>query len=283
MKKKLKARVSLLAAAAVLALLPGSNTLTAKAEEAKTYSVKFIGDNVNDWRYVPGSTFDDYAIAREIYYLNQELKAGDAVVVYAGDATPNKELQLADVKLGNLTIHRDATAAVITGGVTDCYVLAGAVAAINGDVRNANLYDTTTCTFNNNVLDMVLNISDVPHSNISCVGTVGHFRTASSTGGGTNEFYDIAQGAMSMVNGTFQITKYSPTPSEAYLAAMNGTTDTTTSTATPAPASTPSSTPSSSEYDEVPKTGEHSMVIWFVCAAAVLFAGSYVLYRKSEQ
>ncbi len=279
MKKKLKALVSLLAAAAVLALLPGGNTLTAKAEEAKTYSVRFVGGDINDWRYVAGSTFEDTAYHREIYYLNQELKAGDAVVVYASDTTPNKELQLADVKLGNLTIHQNATAAVVTGGVTDCYVLAGAVAAVNGDVRNAYLYDTTTCSFNNNVLDMILNIGDEPHSNISCAGTVGHFRTVSSTGARTYEFFDIAQNAMRMVNGTYQITQYSPTPSDSYLQAMNGTSDTT---ATPAPSSTATAA-SSDEYDKVPKTGEHSMVIWFVCAAVVLFAGSYVLYRKNEQ
>ena len=279
MKKKLKALVSLLAAAAVLALLPGSNTLTAKAEEAKTYSVKFIGGEINDWRYVAGSTFDDTAYHREIYYLNLDLKEGDAVVVYAGDTSPNKELHLADVKLGNLTIHQNASAIVFTGGVTDCYVLAGAYTAINGDVRNAYLYDTTTCTFNSNVLDMVLNISDAPHSNISCAGTVGHFRTVSSVGANTYEFYDIAQNAMRMVNGSYQITQYSPTPSDSYLQAMNSTSDTT---AAPAPSSTTTSV-SSDEYDKVPKTGEHSMVIWFVCAAAVLFTGSYVLYRKTEQ
>lgn len=282
MKKKFKTLVSLLAAAVVLALLPGSNTLTAKAEETKTYSVKFIGGSTNDWRYVPGNTYDDNAYQREIYYLNQELKAGDAVVVYAGDTDPTKALKLADVRLGNLTIHQNATAIVFTGGVTDCYVLAGAYTAVNGDVRNAYLYDTTTCTFNNNVLDMVLNIEDAPHSDISCAGTVGHFRTVSSAGGNTHEFFDITQGAMKMVSGTYQITQYSPTPSDAYLEAMNSTTATED---TPAQASSPdtSDTPSSSEYDEVPKTGGQSMVIWLVCAAAVLFAGSYVLYRKSEQ
>lgn len=280
MKKKLKALVSLLVAAAVLVLLPGSNTLTAKAEEAQTYSVRYIGGEVDDWRYVTGNTFDDNAIehAREIYYLNQQLKAGDAVVVYAGDTIPTKELKLADVKLGNLTIHWNATAAVVTGGVTDCYVLAGAVAAVNGDVKNAYLYDTATCTFNSNVLDMVLNIESEAHSNISCAGTVGHFYTLTSAGTKTAEFYDIAQNEMRMVNGACKFTQYSTTPSDAYLAAMNGTSDTT---ATPAPSST--TTASSDEYDKVPKTGEHSMVIWFVCAAVVLFAGSYVLYRKSEQ
>lgn len=279
MKKRFKALVSLLAAAAVLALLPGSNILTVKAEEAKTYSVKYIGGEVNDWRYVPGSTFDDNAYNREIYCLNLELKAGDSVVVYPGDTAPNKELRLADVRLGNLTIYQNVAAVVFTGGVADCYVLAGAVTAVNGDVRNAYLYDTTTCTFNDNVLDMVLNITDEPHSDISCAGTVGHFRTVSSTGARTYEFYDIPKNVMRMIGGTYQIAQYSPTPSDAYLAAMNGTSDTT---AAPASSTTTSST-SSDEYDKVPKTGAPSMVIWFVGAAVVLFAGSYVLYRKSEQ
>lgn len=281
MKKKGKTLVSTLMAALLLALLPGSSLLTAHAAEAKTYSVRYFGGDINDWRYVEGSTFDDNAYHRELYYLNLELKEGDAVVVYPGD--PNApELHLADVVLGNLTIFKDASAVVFTGGVKDCYVLAGAYTAINGNVTNAFLYDAVTCTFNNNVLDMTFYYSDTRSSNISCAGTVGHFKSETLSGVTNAEFYDIPAKCMSMSDGSYQITQYSPTASEAYLAAKNG------STAAPAEAPAQSTdtvqtpTADADEYDEVPKTGDFNAVVPLVCAAVLLFAGSCYLYRKPE-
>lgn len=282
MKKKGKALVSTLMAALLLALLPGSSLLTAHAAEAKTYSVKFIGGSINDWRYVEGNKFEDDAYHRELYYLNQELKDGDTVVVYGGDTDPTRELHLTAVRLENLTVAQNTTAIIFTGGVKDCYILGGAFAAINGDVTNAYLYDSVTCTFNNNVLDMVLTFADTRSSNISCAGTVGCFRTDSTNGAAGAIFYDIPANCMSMVDGTYQITRYSPTASEAYLAAKND------STAAPAEAPAQSTdtvqTPATdaAEYDEVPKTGDFNAAVPLVCAAVLLFAGSCYLYRKPE-
>ncbi|MCM1057478.1 MAG: hypothetical protein NC517_07725 [Firmicutes bacterium] len=289
MHKKLKLFVSMLAAAAMLVLLPGSNVMTARADEAKTYSIKYIGGNVNGWRYVSGNTFEDGMSHRELYYLiNQDLKDGDQIVIYAGDTAANMELDLSAFKLSNLTIHRDATAVVFTAGVRDCYVLAGAVAAINGDVTNAHLYDNTTCTFNNNVLDMVLHIDNEPHSNISCLGTVGMFQVLRNSGSSWCTFYDLPKGTMKFENGTIQFTA-SPTPSEAYLQAKGAAeTASTAETATApeaAPAASAPAVDDASEYDQVPRTGDNSLALRLICltgAAAVLFAGSYALYRKTN-
>lgn len=281
MKKKGKTLVSTLMAVLLLALLPGSSLLTAHAAEAKTYSVKFIGGSINDWRYVEGSTFDDNAYQRELYCLNLELKEGDAVVVYPGD--PNaQELHLADVVLGNLTVAQNATATIFTGGVKDCYVLAGACTAINGNVTNAFLYDAVICNFNNNVLDMTLYYSDTRSSNISCAGTVGHFRSETYAGVTNTECFDIPTNCMQITDGSYQILRSSPTASEAYLAAKNG------STAAPAEAPAQSTdtvqtpTADADEYDEVPKTGDFNAVVPLVCAAVLFFAGSCYLYRKPE-
>lgn len=287
MRKKMKLFVSMLAAAAILVLLPGSNTLTASAEEANTYSLKYIGGDINDWRFVPGSTFEDGMYHRELYYLTlDQLKDGDNIVVYSGDTAPNKELDLSGFKLGSLTVYQNATVIIHTGGVKDCYVLAGAYTAINGDVTNAHIYDNATCNFNNNVLDMVLHVAGNPQSNIACAGTVGMFQILEdSTNSSKGIFYEIPNNTMKFLNGTVQFSNWSSEPSASYLQAKadGGTTaapEATSAPSTPAPADN-----TSSEYDKVPKTGENSLTAWLIGlagAAAVLFAGSYGLYKKTN-
>lgn len=294
MHKKIKLFVFMLAAAAMLVLLPGANALNAKAE-GNTYSLKYIGEDVNAWRYVPGSTFEEGMYHKSIYSLtHDELKDGDHIVIYAGDVTPSKGLDLSGFKLESLTIYRDASIIIYTGGVKDCYVLAGAYAAINGDVTNANLYDNTTCTFNNNVLDIVLHIKDEPHSNIACAGTVGMFQILEdNTNKSRGVFYDIPNNTMNYVNGTIQFPNWSYQPTEAYLQARAAADETaagtasagntsagTASTGTASAGNTPSD-----EYDKVPKTGDGNNLFWLISltgAAAVLFAGSYMLYRKTK-
>ncbi|MDE5587710.1 MAG: hypothetical protein K2J60_01025 [Acetatifactor sp.] len=283
MHKKMKLFVSMLAAVAMLVLLPGSNTMTAHAEEAKTYSIKYIGGNVNDWRYVPGSTFEDGASHRDLYYLlTYDLKDDDLIVIYPGDEVPNgKELDLSGFRLSNLTIYQNANVVIKTNGIKECYVLAGAYTAINGDVTFAHLYEATTCTFNNNVLDMTLHLqTNDPQSNISCAGTVGCFRIDNSVDRPSGEFYNIPKNTMRFYGGGIQFSNCLPEPTEEYLQAKAAASQTTA-----APEATPAPAGDSSEYDKVPKTGESSQTVWLiglVSAAAILFAGSYRLYKKTN-
>lgn len=286
MHKKMKLFVSMLAAVAALVLLPGSSAMTASAEEAKTYSLKYIGGNINDWRYVEGSTFEDGMYHRELYYLTlDQLKDGDHIVVYAGDTAPNKEVDLGSFKLGSLTVYQNATVIIHTNGIRDCYVLAGAYTAVNGDVANAHLYDNVTCNFNNNVLDMVLHIEGEPHSNIACAGTVGMYQILEdSSNQSKGIFYNIPNNTMRFVNGAVQFPNWDPEPSDAYLQAKAGGT-TAAPEATPAPTAPAPADNTSSEYDQVPKTGENELAGWLIGlagVAAVLFAGSYGLYRKTN-
>lgn len=285
MHKKMKLLVSMLAAAAMLVLLPGGNAMTAHAEEAKTYSIKYIGGDINDWRYVPGSTFEDGASHRNLYYLlTYDLKDDDLIVIYPGDEVPSgKLLDLSGFRLSNLTIYQNANVVVFTGGIKECYVLAGAYTAINGDVTNAHLYETTTCTFNNNVLDMTLHLqTNDSHSSITCAGTVGMFQVLEdNTSHSRGIFYDIPNNTMKYLDGTIQFSNWSPEPTEAYLQAKAAA----SGTAAAAPEATPAPAGDSSEYDEVPKTGESSQAIWLIGllgAAAILFAGSYRLYKKTN-
>lgn len=290
MCKKIKMLVSMLAAAAMLVLLPGGSAMTAKAE-ANTYSLKYIGGTINDWRFMPGSTFEDNVAHRETYYLTtQDLKDGDHIVIYSGDTAPNKELDLSGFRLGSLTVYQNAKVTIHTNGIKDCYVLAGASAAINGEVTNAQLYDNVTCNFNSNVLDIVLHISGDPQSNIACAGTVGMFQILKDPDDSKALLYNIPNNTMRYVNGSIQFPVWDASPTEAYLQAKNaasgaGTTPDAAPEATPAPADPAPSGGASSEYDKVPKTGESSragLLIGLVGAAAILFAASYGLYKKAE-
>lgn len=289
MKKRIRALVSMLTAAAVLALLPGSCTLPVRAAEPTTYAVQYMAGDINQWRFITGSTFDATQAHMGADVLPSILKDGDSVVVYNGADKPTKELNLGTAKLGNLTVYQNATAIVYTGGVTDCYILAGAYCAVNGDVTNAYLYDNTTCTFNNNVLDMTLYVSDQAHSNITCGGTVGRFCIYSTTADKKlNEFFNIVDGAMSLKDGTTYIPsgKYSGTPTEEYTQAMTNASAPAApeSTQTPAAGTTTPATggSSDSEYDSVPKTGDSSVYLWLLCASAACFAGSLLLRRKEN-
>lgn len=284
MKKRCKALVLTLMAAVLLVLLPPSNALTARADEPATYSLKYFG--VGGWRCQPGSTYVDGVGDGDLDYLNVYLKDGDSIVIYGGD-TPFDPLDLSAVKLNNLTIHQNTTVVVNTGGVKDCYVLAGCYCAVNGDVTNAYLYDTTVCTFNNNVLDMTLYVDgNVPQgTSISCYGTIGRFYVHSLTSDiGVGVFYDVKTNGLIVQDGKFCMPteKYSPTPTEEYTKAMEGA---DAPAAAPAPAPTPaapSTSTSSDEYDRVPKTGDTSVSLWLFLAAAAASAGSLLLQKKAN-
>ncbi len=83
--KKAKALIAMALAAAVLLLTPIGYSLTLRAtaaEQPVTYAVKYV-DSMGDWRFQAGtSTFDEGVGHRELYYLHQQLKEGDLVVVY---------------------------------------------------------------------------------------------------------------------------------------------------------------------------------------------------------
>lgn len=275
MKKRIRSFVRTLAAAALLALLPQSNALTVRADSPETYSVAYIEGTYNAWRYQPGAAFDEPKGHGPLSELLLKLKDGDSVVVYQV-AAPKKELDLGSVKLGSLTIHQGTTAIVHTGGVRDCYVLAGAYAAINGDVATAHVYDTVTCNFNNNVLDMYLYLSRNPGSNIHCIGTVGYFKASyADTGDYYAAFCDIKANQDIYKGGHFNV------PDWAYGSALSDEYLQAKAAAEAETAQTPSTGKNTSdEYDKVPKTGDSSPVFWLLLASAACFGGSCLLRKK---
>lgn len=288
MKKRIRSLVLTLAAAALLVLLPQSNVLTVKADGPETYSVAYIEGTYNDWRYQPGSAFDEPKGHGSLGELLLKLKDGDSVVVYQV-GTPSKTLDLGSTKLGNLTIYQNVNGAVIfTGGVKDCYVLAGALTAVNGDITTAYIYDapstaapnTTTCTFNNNVIDMYLYMTRDPATNISCGGTVGHFHaTYTDSGDSYAECYDVHAGKFSFLNGYINVPEWDhgSGPSDEYLQAKGESEKKTESVQAPS-----TGTNTSDEYDKVPKTGDSNPVFWLLLASAACLGGSCLLREKES-
>ncbi|MCM1026870.1 MAG: hypothetical protein NC432_10575 [Roseburia sp.] len=287
MKKRSKAVILSLAAVVLLVLLPLVSSFTAQAEEAATYSLKYFSDK--GWRCQPGSEFRQSEGDADLNYLNLYLKDGDHIVIYPGDNT-DQMLDLSAVKLESLTVHQNATAVIKTNGIKDCYVLAGATCAINGNVTNAYLYDSVTCNFNDNVRDMTFYVQNSnpvspDGSNIACVGTVGRFYVHSlSTDSAVNTFYNVKTGGTIMQNGYFWMPEgtYSRTPSEEYTSATESSSAPAASTPNAAPTPAPAPVSSSDEYDQVPKTGDSLAYLWLFPAAAVFGACSFILRKKSN-
>ena len=271
--KKLKKIVSLLAAAALLVLLPGGNTLTASAAEPTTYCIRSID---GEWRFQATSTWDDTAAHRELYYMEQEIKDGDIIVI--DGSLDNKPITV-NVRLSNLTVKSSSSLVFTANGYDSCYILDQNVAAINGDVTNAYVYGTARCNFNNNVtnLEVIGSGSDLNNLNatVSVVGTVSHLKATDSGDGGVYfEYYDFPANKFRMENGTVKTaeTDYSTTPSS--------TTQETTAQESTAQQTTSSQTPAASdEYDDVPKTGQSNLIFWLFGAAVICLAGSFALRK----
>ncbi len=265
--------VSLLTAAAALALLPGANTLQVSADSPTTFYLRFNAGS-NDWRMQRG-TWDENSEGRELYYLNngdEKIKDGDIVVVQPPNGQASNTDLTIDVHLSNLTINR-TSAVVKTKGIDECYVLGDSYAAINGDVTNAYVYDNAICTFNNNVNTLTVNAEDNIQASISVGGTVAHLIEL-SYGNVRIDRYNFAAGKLYYnVNGVLETTAeyYSTTPTSDTPAAS--------APAAPQPAASPSPAPSSDEYDDVPKTGESNLILWLAGISALCFAGSFALRK----
>ena len=187
--KKLKKIVTLLTLAAVCLTAPAFGKITAKAAEPNTYVLNF-SPSKGEWRFKPASSWSEEVQDRELYYMMQEIKDGDYIVVQ-NDVDCNPLNLNVPVRLGNLTIKNSVKTPVITAkGYDNVYVLDGTTAAINGDVSHAYVYGGARVNFNNNVdtLEMYGYGSEYNnlHAYITVVGTVNHL---SAKDGQTMETY----------------------------------------------------------------------------------------------
>lgn len=269
--KRIKKLAAMLAAVAILALLPDANVVTAEAAEPVTYAVKYVSDELG-WRFQPYTNqYDDTAGGGQISTLRQDIKDGDVVVI-ENRLGANTSLDLGSVKLSNLTYLENTKFSIVyAGGVTDCYVLGGTTGTVNCDVENAYVYDTVVFNFNGNVKEMTITAGDKLQSSVGTEGTVGHLYAYSTSKAATLiDCYDFAAGALYIQNGIFL-------PKGSYVSAVDHA-------AALAAQSTATSNSSSSddEYDDVPQTGQNSLYLWLLGASWLCFAGSHVLRRPER-
>ena len=285
--KKLKKIVTLLTLAAVCLTAPAFGKITAKAAEPNTYVLNF-STSKGEWRFKPASSWSEEVQDRELYYMMQEIKDGDYIVVQ-NDVDCNPLNLNVPVRLGNLTIKNSVKTPVITAkGYDNVYVLDGTTAAINGDVSHAYVYGDAKANFNSNVdtLEMIGLTDDKSnnlHATINGVGTVNHLIAKDNRDQSVfYEAYSFAAGKLAIEDGSLKTEAkyYSTTAPAAAAEAAPAATEQPTQTTAPAQA-TQNST--SSEYDNVPKTGENSAMFWLLGAAVVCMAGGYTIRRKNVQ
>ena len=289
--KKVTKTAAVLVLAAMLALLPNANAFTAKAAEPVSYAVKFIPDK-GEWRMQANTNlFEDDKESREIYYLRQDIQEGDIVVVY-NDTDTSVILDLGNTHLSNLTLVQNTQSCVIkSGGATECYVLGGSISSIGGDMTNAYVYGTTICTFVGNVGTLTMySDGDQLTSSVSIGGTTEHLYARPGDLTLPYSFYDLyrfSAGTLYVKEGILQTASWAYLTAEQY-AAQTAEPQDSNSTQTVAPQDNnstqpPAATPKASDgYDEVPKTGQNSLYVWFLCAAVLFFAGSCILRRAGR-
>ena len=260
--KFMKKTIAFIAMLALCVVPFFSGSITAKAEGATTYSLKYV-ESLGQWRYQVNS-WTDNDNGRELYYMYQSIKDGDIIVISGGHADLTLDL---NVKLNNLTTYDCGTIVVNSKGIDNVYILTQSTVAINGDVTYAEVYGYSYVNFNNNVgtLKILSEKEDLLRANVNVIGTVNYLY-----GAGMNykhyELYNFQAGSLSIENGAVKAdaSKYSSTP-----------------VATPAPAPSTPAAGTSGEYDDVPKTADMSFnPLWLVGMAVICFAGAYKLREE---
>lgn len=274
--KKIKMFAAVLATVLGLSMIPAVNVVTAEAAEPATYYVKYNVEK-GDWLFQDNtstSAYNDDAAGREMYYLLNNMKDGDVVVV-SNDTGGAPLLDLGDVHLGSLTITNGQFTMVKVGSVDNFFANNGSYSSITGKITNAYVYLNTITNFNSEVKLLSLyydrdNPDNAP--TIGCDKKVEQVNFCSDSEDWTyDKIYDVT--ALSIENGVLLTSEgnYSREP-------------VTTSTGTPAKNSsaTGSSASNNSEYDDVPRTGQNNVYPWLLGAAAACFVGSGLLRKTSH-
>ncbi len=279
--KRFKKLVSLMAAAAIMALLPNVNALQVSAAEPTVFYVKYDSD-LGEWRMQIGGWVDEDP-GKETYYLNEgseKVKDGDTLIVLASDEQANGGEDITvNARLGNLTVNRAGVVINAAGGVDECHVLGDSYAAITGNVTNAYVYDNGTCTFHSNVTNMrlVAVVENDVQTTVTVGGTV-NYASVSNAGGILREYYNFKAGTFDFDGVTGLMTD----PGNYSTSGSGPAAGAPAAGQTQAQAQPQASAPSSSgEYDDVPKTGEDNLIVWLFAISAACLAGSLAL-RKAK-
>lgn len=191
--------------------------------------------------------------------MTLEMKDGDYVVIQA-NPDDNATLEL-DFNLGNVTILPNNACTVKAKSIQDCYVLSGAHANIECNVKNGYLYDFSVCNFFQDCENLRIDYTDESTVSVNVVGKC-------------NSFY--------MLNTATNHVKYQLYNFTAALSVGKGDLkNEATEYATAPVAVTPQApTTAGDEYDDVPKTGETAVYLYAFGVAALCFAGSYYFKKQ---
>ena len=289
--KKVKGMILFLLTVCVLAVMPMAMKMDVNAESV-TYSVGF---DDSDYKFQIGYPWDEDAQHRELYYLEQDIKDGDKIVIYpsASGVKLNLNARLADV-----TVNQATDVVVTAKGYDAVYFLTGSTGAANGTVSKGVAYGGTKVNFNGSVgtgivyeessLNFQGNVErleiygeDQPKANVEVAGTVN---TLVVQGGSHVDYLiqNIHEGKMKMEDGHLR------TSSKYFNARFDGSEAETMSEFTKNQAAAAPATPAapaagngntSNDYDAVPKTGDTTNAFaWLM--AAVAFAVVAVYARK---
>lgn len=265
--KQIKKSITFLAIALFCMFPFFATSLKVQAAEPVTYYLKYV-DSEDEWRYQIG-TWQDGNGHRELYYMKQDIKDGDLIVV---DGYEPLELNVS-VRINNLTVVHGSHIVVSASSFDNVFVINGSTAAVTGDVAYAEVYDSSVCNFNSNVgtLKVLSEKENLLDAGVAVVGTVNHLYA-----GGKDykhfEFYNFAANTLRIEEGELKTEKgnYSETPQAA-----------TTTPSTTTPSTSTGSNSSSGEYDDVPKTGDIRFnPLWLVLAAGICFIGAYRLKKN---
>lgn len=257
--KLFKKSFSLLAVAALCLGFFFSNAVTVSAAEPVTYYVKYV-DSLSAWRVQEG-TWSDSAFHSGLEHVTYNIKDGDTIVI---DGTQGINLNV-DVQLKNLTLVGTNIALVTAKSFEDVYVLSNTTAAINGDVKNAYVFDDCKVNFNNNVVNLNLASTKgaLSTSDVNVLGTVDYLHSEGPNYS-SYTFYSFQANSLKIIAGV-------PYADEGKFSRT-------------APATTPSTstnTNTNKDYDDVPKTGDDGFMNPFllVAIAAVCAFGAYKLNK----
>lgn len=272
--------------ALMLAFLPNACALTASAAEPVTYYLMY-SEGDEDWRYQVGSQWDDDAQSTPSYYLHENIKNGDIVIIGNGSSS---SLDL-NVRLSNLTIcNTTGVLAMVSasGGIDNCFFTNDSMASVTGNVGNAYVHGGSTANFNSNVKNLYsYKTSPDAGPTIGVAGTVAYFMAEDDYDNNPPYGTNFAAGSFLMENGDFKTdyAHYTRDVSDGPAAsdAQN------TAPASPQPSQSAQQQPpassgsSDNEYDKVPKTGEASPVVWLSAAVAVCIGLGLIMRKTSRQ
>ncbi len=262
--KRIHRFLTLSLTAALFLLAPLAGSITASADEPKTYQVKYDA-GLGGWRSQCLPEWDASLGTGDLNYVLYNAQDGDNVVIDALDA-PSLDITFTQA-LANITVKGSGSCIIVRCDqpLKDFYALQGAVVALNAETENAYVYDNSVCNLNKNVKNLNLIAATELGMNVAAPGSVESC-TITDLYGNTTSIYNIPGGALLVESGVIK------TDPQYYSTAPIPT------PAPEAPAPAPSSSDSGAPLS--PPTGESTSVLALLTGALFCLAAVLTLRRK---